>query len=392
MPSLYDALELDKNASVDDIRKAYLRLSRTNHPDKGGDPEKFKAINHANEILSNPERKQMYDMTGSEQEDGGGMGGGGMGGFPMHEMFMGGMGGGIPFGMGGMGSIFAEMFGGGMGGGGGPRRARKMPRGPDKSQDIPISLADFYTGRNIQIKFQQQRGCVLCKATGALKTEPCSGCKGAGMKMVMRQLGPGMIQQSVQPCNDCSGEGKRILQVCHECSGKKYRIHEKVLNANIMPGMPEGEKIRYVGECSDSAEYETPGDVILNLIRTNATGGEDFEWQGDDLHITHSIEMSEALLGFNAVIKGHPSGKDVSLSWEGGLLQHDMVLVAKGMGMPRYKRIGEFGDLMVHIDISISGSELRGGWTPEQRAALREVFPDWIEPASGGIPLNYKPA
>ena len=113
--SLYEALEVDKTASADDIRKAYLRLSRTNHPDKGGDPEKFKAINHANEILSNPERRQMYDVTGSDQEDGGGGHGGGGGGFPMHEMFMGG----IPFGLGGMGSIFADMFGGAMGGGGG---------------------------------------------------------------------------------------------------------------------------------------------------------------------------------------------------------------------------------------------------------------------------------
>lgn len=385
--SLYEALEVDKTASADDIRKAYLRLSRTNHPDKGGDPEKFKAINHANEILSNPERRQMYDVTGSDQEDGGGGHGGGGGGFPMHEMFMGG----IPFGLGGMGSIFADMFGGAMGGGGG-RRQRKAPRGPDKMQDIPLSLADFYNGRNIQIKFQQQRGCGLCKSTGSLKTEPCGSCRGAGMKVMMRQIGPGMMQQSVQPCVDCSGEGKRILQVCHECSGKKYRVHEKALNTRIEPGMADGEKIRYVGECSDSPEYETPGDVVLNLVRTTVAEEGDFEWQGADLHITHSVEMAEALLGFNAVVKGHPSGKDISLNWGGGLLQHDAVLVAKGMGMPRSKRPGEFGDLFVHIDVSVSGGELRAGWTAEQRASLREVFPDWIEPASGGIPLNYKTA
>jgi DnaJ family protein A protein 2 len=370
--SHYEKLGVEKDASAEEIKKAYYKISKTVHPDKGGDPEEFKKINHAYEILSNPEKRQMYDMTGSDEESQG---------INMNDMF----GGGNPFGFGGLGAMFGDMFGG-MPGRGASRRA---PRGPDKAQDIPLSLADFYNGRDIQIKFHQQRACTLCKASGALKTESCNGCRGAGVKMVMRQIGPGMIQQSVQKCSDCNGEGKRVLLVCHECSGKKYKTHEKALNARIEPGMPDGEKLRFVGECSDSSDYEKPGDVILNLLRSSSADSE-FDWQGSDLHFTHSVEMAEALLGFHATVKDHPSGKEISLSWPGGPLQHDTVLVAKGLGMPIRGKKGEYGDLFMHIDIAVSAGEKKSGWTAEQRAALKLIFPEWTPPRTGGVPLNFQ--
>jgi DnaJ-class molecular chaperone len=284
--------------------------------------------------------------------------------------------------------MFGNMFGGGMH----MHRGKppKMPRGPDKMQDLPLSLRDFYVGREIQLNFHQQRGCTLCAAKGALKTEHCSTCNGQGAKMVMRQIGPGMIQQSVVQCSDCNGEGERILRVCHECGGKKYKTKEKVLTVKIEPGMADNEKLRFEGECSDAAEYERPGDVVLTLLRTNSSEDSDFEWQGSDLHMSHSIEFGEALLGFNAAIKGHPSGKPITLSWGGGPLTHDAVLVVKGLGMPVRGRKGEFGDLFVHIDISVSSAEKREGWTPAQREALRAVFPDWVAPETSGIPLNFQ--
>lgn len=371
--SLYECLGVNKTASPDEIRKAYIKLSRTEHPDKGGDKEKFQEINHAHEVLSDPERRQMYDMTGSDQE-----GGGGSGGININEMF----GGGMPFGFGGgdLGSMFGSMFGGL--GGGMRQQRRKAARGPDKSHDIPLSLADFYKGREIAINFQQQRGCTLCKATGALKTESCNGCKGQGMKILLRQIGPGMMQQSMQPCNDCNGEGKRVLQVCHECNNKKYKVQEKVLKALIKPGFSDGQKLRFNGECSDSPDYDQPGDVVLNLIRT---GSQDFDWQGQDLHIVQSVSMSDALLGFNVVIKGHPSEKDISLSWGGGPLQHEAVLVGKGLGMPKINS-SDYGDLFVHINIVVKMAE----WSAEQRSALKTVFPEWTSPLPGGVPLKFQ--
>ena len=380
--SLYEKLGVEKNASPEEIKQAYFKLSKTAHPDKGGDAEDFKQINHAYSVLRDQQKRHMYDMTGSDGSNGGGDG-------PteinMEDLFGGG---GMPF-FGGMGAMFSEMFGGmgggppGRGGGG-----RKAPRGPDKTQDIPLRLADFYNGREISMKFHQQRGCTLCKATGALKTESCSGCRGMGMRVVIRQVGPGMIQQSTQKCVDCNGEGQRVLTVCHECSGKKYKSQDKSLTARIEPGMCDGEKIRFAGECSDAPEYERPGDVVLNLLRTS--NDSDFEWQGNNLHMTHSIEHGEALLGFNVAIKDHPSGKDFVLSWAGGPLQHDMMLVGKGLGMPIKGKKGEYGDLIVHIDVAITATEKKDSWTSEQRELLQRVFPDWQKPATVGVPLNFQ--
>lgn len=384
MPSLYEKLSVDKSASPEEIKKSYHKLSKVLHPDKGGDPEKFKEIQHAYEILSDAEKRNMYDVTGSDnpQQGGGNPFGGG------HPF-----GGGMPFGFGGdLGAMFGNMFGGGMHMGGMHMggRGRKAPRGPDKAQDMPLTLKDFYSGREIQMKFHQQRGCGLCNATGALKTEQCGGCRGQGSKMMMRQIGPGMIQQSVVQCSDCNGEGQKVLRVCHECSGKKYKTQEKVLVVKIEPGMADNEKLRFEGECSDSPEYEKPGDVVLTLLRTTSGDDSEFEWQGSDLHLTHSIEIADAFLGFNAMIKGHPSGKPINLSWGGGPLMHDAVLVSKGLGMPVRGKKGEYGDLFVHIDISISSAEKREGWTSAQREALRSLFPDWVQPETNGIPLNFQ--
>jgi DnaJ family protein A protein 2 len=380
MSSLYDKLQVDKNSSPEDIKKSYHKMSKVLHPDKGGDPEKFKEIQHAYEVLSDSEKRHMYDVTGSDNPEQGG--GNPFGGMPF--------GGGMQFGFGGdLGAMFGNMFGG-MHMGGRNQKPQKAPRGPDKAQDMPLSLKDFYTGREIQMKFHQQRGCGLCSATGALKTEQCSSCRGQGVKVMMRQIGPGMVQQSVVACSDCNGEGQRVLKVCHECSGKKYKTQEKVLTAKIEPGMADNEKLRFVGECSDGPEYEKPGDVVLTLLRTTSGEDSDFEWQGSDLHLSHSIEIADAFLGFNAAIKGHPSGKLITLAWGGGPLMHDSVLVAKGLGMPVKGRKGEYGDLFVHIDISISSAEKREGWTPTQREALRVLFPDWVQPESSGIPLNFQ--
>ena len=384
--SLYDKLAVDKNSQPEEIKKAYHKLSKTNHPDKGGDAEKFKEIQHAYEILSDPERRQMYDMTGSENEQQQQQG---------HPF-----GGGMNFGFGGdLGSIFGNMFGG-MGGmpgmpgmpgmGGMPGRRRKAPRGPDKATDFNLKLTEFYSGHKVEINMQQDRECGLCSATGALKSESCSGCRGQGMKILMRQIGPGMVQQSMQPCTDCNGEGKRILQVCHECSGKKYKTSKKTLIAKIDAGMTDGEKLRFEGECSDSPDYEKPGDLIVTILRTSSGDESNFDWQGNDLHLSHSVELSEAFLGFNASINGHPSGKPITLSWAGGPLMHDAVLVVKGLGMPVRNKKGEYGDLFVHIDISISSAEKREGWTVEQRAALKALFPDWSAPSTSGIPLNFQ--
>jgi len=371
--SLYESLNLDKTSSAEEIKKSFYKLSKQYHPDKGGDIEKFKEIQHAYEILSDSERRKRYDLTGSEDERGGG--------FNAHDIFMGGM----PFGgMGGIGGIFSEMFGGGKNN----AKRRQMPKGPDKTHDIPLTLSDFYKGRDIQMKFHQQRACTTCNATGAQKTETCDSCRGQGMKVQLRQIGPGMIQQSVSPCTDCEGEGKKIVQKCSDCSGKKYKVKEKVLNAHIEPGVPEGERMRYSGECSDSPEYAEPGDVVLVLIRTSEQGKTEFEWVNNDLHMNINVTLADALLGFSTMVVGHPSCKDITVRWDGGKLLNNMTLVSSGNGMPIRGKKGEYGDLIIHIEITSSDNEKTYKWSEGERMSLRNVFPEWISHDGTGSELK----
>lgn len=347
---LYSRLGLQSNASTDEIRRAYKDLAKVKHPDRGGNPEEFKAIQEAHEVLADDERRRMYDMTGSTSEQGHPMNGMAAGGIPFS--FMGGMG---PFGMPGvafdMGDIFSGIFGGGMGmGGGGPRQrgGNRGGRGPNKYHDIGLRLDDFFTGKEIKLKFNQGRRCTACTGSGAEATEQCNTCNGSGMRVHARQIGPGMIAQTRGPCDVCNGEGQRILRACRACHGKRFIEKEKQLDIKITPGMHEGEQLTFSGECSDSLEYDIPGDVVLTLKRADSDSP--FEWKNDDLMFRKTISFSESILGFRFVLDNHPNGKKPTLSWHGGPLLHGAVIRLDGGGMPRKQ--GGFGNLYVQVNIT----------------------------------------
>ena len=366
---LYERLGVERGASVEEIRRAYKELARENHPDRGGKEEDFKRIQEAHEVLSDEERRRMYDMTGQTAEgSGGGFDGMAAGGFPFS--FMSGAG---PFGMPGvafsMGDVFGQMFGGGGSGGGGRRRGPRAARGPNKFHDIPLTLADFFKGREIKLKFNQARRCATCAGSGAEKSEACSVCRGTGVKEVTRMLGPGIMARGEVQCDDCHGEGKRVLKTCAECRGKRFVEREKQLDIRITPGMRDGEQLTFAGECSDSLEFEEPGDVVLTLRRSDAGVGEidEFEWNGDDLWIRKSVTFSESLLGFVLELKDHPSGRR-TFEWRGGPLVHGAVLKFVGGGMP--KKTGGHG--ILYIQIFVTPPEVRP-WTPEEAAKLLSV-------------------
>ena len=209
MSDLYARLGVDKGAGTDEIRRAFKDKARSLHPDKGGNEEEFKKVQEAHEVLSDSDRRRMYDLTGSVNGQGGGMPGGGMaaGGIPFH--FMGGIG---PFGMPGVAFDMGDMFGNIFGGGGGPRKPqRRGGRGPDKHHDIGLTLADFYRGKEIKLKFNQGRKCESCSGSGAETTEPCGPCSGSGMRTMTRQIGPGMMAQTRMSCDACNGDGVRVM-------------------------------------------------------------------------------------------------------------------------------------------------------------------------------------
>jgi DnaJ-class molecular chaperone len=375
MADLYERLGVDRNAAKDEIRRAYKDLAREKHPDRGGDPEEFKKIQEAHEILSDEERRRMYDMTGSTSDngDGGPMGGMDAGGFPFH--FMNGAG---PFGMPGvsfdMGNVFSHIFGGGgPNGGGGPSRRQRAPRGPNKQHDIGLTLSDFYRGKDIKLKFNQARRCGACDGSGAEKTEACGQCNASGFKTVTRAIGPGIMAQSRIQCDGCGGDGKRILKACEVCHGKKMAEREKQLDIHITPGMRDGQNLVFEGECSDSLEFDRPGDVVLTLRCTDCGTGnlDEYTWTGDDLTIRKSVSFAESLLGFSLTLDKHPGGSR-SVVWNGGPLIHGAMLRLDGGGMPRKSEAGGgFGTLFIQIMVQPPPCV---PWSPEDAAKLSSVF------------------
>jgi len=233
-----------------------------------------------------------------------------------------------------------------------------------------MGLNDFYKGKEIKLKFNQARRCSTCDGSGAAATEACGQCSATGFKTLMRAIGPGIMAQTRVPCDGCGGEGKRVLRACGSCHGKKYVEREKALEIKITPGMTDGETLVFSGECSDTPEFDRPGDVVLTLRRSDAGVGElnEYEWINNDLMIRKSVTFAESVLGFTLSLDKHPGGAR-SVSWRGGPLLHGAVLKLEGGGMP--KKGGGHGALL--IQVMVSAPEARA-WTPEEAAKLQSVF------------------
>jgi DnaJ family protein A protein 2 len=347
--NLYSVLGVSKNAETAEIRTAYKQLAKEHHPDKGGDPEKFKELSEAHEVLSDDSRRQLYDMTGSISEQPGG---------PGQNPFQGGFG--MP-GMSGMPDMFSHMFGGMFPGapmGQGSQRKREG-KGPSKNQEIPLRLIDFYQGRNLSIKLGRQCFCKSCKGSGGTSSKPCDHCGGRGQLNQVVQMGPiQMVSQTT--CPPCGGKGQQTLGKCTGCSGRGMSHEEKTMEVKVEPGMMSGNTLVFPGMCSDHPSFTEAGDVTVILRESDEDDADTAQWsrEGSRLKFTVRVGLSEALLGTIKVVKGHPGYPNglpleipvgVQNLWSGTF---------PGLGMP-IRGTPRFGDAIITVLVSPTDAELQ---------------------------------
>lgn len=348
---LYKQLGVEKSATSADIRKAYKKLSKTAHPDKGGDAEEFKKINAAYNVLIDDDKRQFYDMTGQTPDESGRPN--------VQEVHVGG--GPFPFPF-----DVSQMFGMFNGGGAGPippfmrpgaNRQRKGVKSPNKIDRLPLSLEQFYYGHTIKMSFDRMKLCGSCNGSGAAEKKQCGSCKGSGQIHKVIQMGP-MIMNSSGPCTDCNGEGEKVSKECTTCKGKARVPEMRNLDIYIEPGMIAGEQLSFAGACSEIPEYEYPGDVIIILEEAESAAG--WSRKGNDLHITATLTFGESLVGCLYTLTDHPKVRegeeDISVYIPGPVINGD-VLKIEGLGMPIKEKADTYGNLYITVRIIASMDE-----------------------------------
>lgn len=312
------------------------------HPDRGGDEEKFKEITTAFEVLSDDEKRQIYDAEGEE-----GLREGGGGPSDAHD-------------------IFNAMFGGGFGGHG--------PRGPRKGENVvhslSVTLEDLYNSKTSKLAIIRNRVCKGCSGKGASRAEgvsTCSTCHGQGVRVVLNQLGPGMVQQLQTRCNVCSGVGETILEQykCKSCKGAKVTKERKVLEVYVAKGMQNGQKIVFTGEANENPGL-VAGDVVVVLKQEQHSM---FDRKGANLVYKKSISLVDALCGFKFAIKQLDGRELIVTVPTGTIINHGDIRSIPNEGMPIWKRPDDRGYMFVDFTV-----EFPDNMSSEQAINLMKVL------------------
>eukprot|EP01063_Lacrimia_lanifica_P017457 TRINITY_DN24541_c0_g1_i1.p1 TRINITY_DN24541_c0_g1~~TRINITY_DN24541_c0_g1_i1.p1 ORF type:complete len:422 (+),score=196.91 TRINITY_DN24541_c0_g1_i1:47-1312(+) len=354
----YDCLSVATDADEKAIKRAYRKLAVKYHPDKNpGDAAaeaKFKEISHAYEVLSDSEKRSLYDKHGKKGlEEGGGMGGG------MDAS-----------------DIFSAFFGGG-----GGRGRKGADKGKDIVHELPVSLEDFYNGKTRKIAATRDRFCESCKGTGVKNGKEreaykCLPCKGRGVKIAMREFAPGFVQQMQVECHECNQKGYKIPDdvICRECNGEQIVKDRKVLEVHIEKGMKSGDHITFEGEGNEEPGKKLPGNVIIVLGRKPHSF---FQRRGRHLCIDQEITLNEALTGFTLPIE-HLDGRKIEIrSRPGQVLDPQRLWVIDREGMPVKNTGGtEKGSLIITLTVKFPEK-----LTPTQIKGLTEALgaPERVE-------------
>ena len=347
----YEVLGIQKGASEDEIKKAYKKLARKYHPDMNpGDKEaeeKFKEVNEANEVLSDPEKKARYDQFGFAGVDpnyGAGAGGGAYGG---------------GFDFGDLGDIFGSFFGGGFGG------QRRNPNAPQRGESIRASVSISFTeaafGCEKSVTIERSEQCPTCKGSGcAPGTTPeiCPDCHGSGTVQTRRQTPMGVFASN-GPCRKCGGTGRLIHQPCSDCRGSGAVRKRRTIKVNIPAGIDHGQTISLRGQGGAGKNGGPAGDLLITVM---VQPHEIFRRDGVDVFCEAPITFTQAVLGAELEIPTIDGKVKYSIP-EG--TQTGTVFRLKGKGVPVLNGRGR-GDQYVTVVIETPRS-----LNKEQKEALR---------------------
>lgn len=342
----YEVLGIDKNASEDEIKKAYRKLAIKYHPDRNPDSkeaeEKFKEAAEAYDVLHDPQKRQQYDQFGFNAPGAGGFGGfGETGGFSMDDIF----------------SMFGDVFGGhgGFGGfsgfGGEGSRQRPQYRGSDLRLKVKLSLQEIATGVTKKFKVKKDVTCTHCHGSGAengSKSETCPTCHGSGVVVKTVRTMLGMMQTQTE-CPTCHGEGTVIKDKCHQCHGTGVVKGEEIVEIKIPAGVAEGMVVNVPGKGNAGQRNGISGNIQVYIEEEE---NDTFIRDGQDIVYNLLLDFPTAALGGDVEIPTL-EGTRVRIKIDAGT-QPGKTLRLRGKGLPAVQGYGSGkGDLVVHISVFV---------------------------------------
>lgn len=361
MEDLYRILGVAKDASQAEIKKAYRQLVRQFHPDANKDnpeaEEKFKKINAAHDVLSDPEKRARYDQFGTADGGQNPFGGGAEGGFG--DIF---------------GDLFEQVFGGGMGG----RRVdpNAPRRGSDLEMGVRATLLEAANGGVRNLEIPRWDPCTTCGGSGAKPgTSPktCEQCRGRGQVETVQRTPFGQFV-SVNACPKCQGKGKVIQERCQGCNGRGLIRQNHKVEVKIPAGVETGTRLRITGEGESGLNGGPQGDLFLVM---DIERHKDFEREGSDLHTRFTLTYPQAVLGASVEIPTLIDGNE-KIDVPAGTA-HGRVLKVKGRGMPILRGPRGRGDLYVHVLIDIPTK-----LTDKQKELILELAQEMKTPTGTG--------
>lgn len=370
MADLYEVLEVDRDASPDEIKKAYRRLARESHPDANPDDPgaeaRFKEIAAAYEVLSDPDKRERYDRFGNSS------------GFDLSDPF--------GSGAGGLGDLFDSFFGGNNPFGAGRSRGPSgPPRGEDLDAQAVLEFVDAVFGCQTDVSVRTATACTDCNATGAAPgttAERCGDCGGSGEVRVVRQTVLGqMVSASV--CRACGGQGEVLPSPCPTCSGAGRVIENTTYTVDVPAGVDEGSTLRLTGRGAVGMRGGPPGDLY---VRLRVKPHDRFERHGDDLIHELPISMTQAALGAHIMLETLEGFEDLVVPRG---TQPGKVFKLKNRGVPRLDGRGR-GDLLVTVRVEVPTS-----LDPESEDLLRSyamVRGEEVAPPEEGFFSRFKTA